>query len=64
MVRYVGQFEGTATPPTQELLKNELWKDVPAVKAGRAFPVKHYIIASYTFALGAVDEIEAALKKL
>ncbi|MFI0420926.1 ABC transporter substrate-binding protein [Spongiactinospora sp. 9N601] len=64
VVLYAGQFEGTATPPTQELLKNELWKDVPAVKAGRAFPVKHYIIASYTFALGAVDEIEAALKKL
>ncbi|MFJ6074071.1 ABC transporter substrate-binding protein [Streptomyces sp. NPDC093065] len=61
---YVGSFDGTIPPPTQELLKNKLWKGVPAVKAGHAYPVKHYGVCTYSFANGAVDEIEAVLKKL
>ncbi|MBQ0826115.1 ABC transporter substrate-binding protein [Streptomyces tagetis] len=61
---YVGQFDGSVPPPTRELLGNKLWKGVPAVKAGHAYPVKHYGVCTYSFANGAVDEIEAVLKRL
>ncbi|RFU87195.1 iron ABC transporter substrate-binding protein [Streptomyces triticagri] len=61
---YVGQFDGSTPPTTKELLANKLWKRVPAVRAGHAYPIKHYGVACYSFALGAVDEIEAVLKKL
>ncbi|MDT0492318.1 ABC transporter substrate-binding protein [Streptomyces griseus] len=61
---YSVQYDGKATPTTQQLLDHKLWKGVPAVKAGRAFPSKHFVMANYTFAIGAVDEIEAMLKQL
>ncbi|AJE80566.1 putative ABC-type Fe3+-siderophore transporter substrate-binding protein [Streptomyces albus] len=61
---YAGSFDGPIPPPTQELLDNKLFKGVRAVKAGHAYPVKHYGVATYTFANGAVDEIEAVLEKL
>ncbi|MFH9072084.1 ABC transporter substrate-binding protein [Streptomyces alboflavus] len=61
---YPVQFDGKPTPTTQELLKQKLWKKVPAVKAGRAFTSRHFLMPNYTFAIGAVDEIEGMLKKL
>ncbi|MFJ7417570.1 ABC transporter substrate-binding protein [Streptomyces uncialis] len=61
---YPVQFDGKPTPTTQQLLDNKLWKKVPAVKAGRAFSSQHFLMANYTFAIGAVDEIEEMLRKL
>lgn len=61
---YPVQFDGKPTPTTQELLDHKLWQKVPAVKAGRAFPSEHFLMANYTFAMGAVDEIEKMLRKL
>lgn len=61
---YPVQFDGKATPTTQELLDHKLWQKVPAVKGDRAFPSKHFLMANYTFAMGAVDEIEKMLGKL
>ncbi|MCK1798055.1 ABC transporter substrate-binding protein [Streptomyces sp. XM4193] len=61
---YSVQYDDRPTPPTQALLDHKLWKQLPTVKGGRAFPSKHFLMANYTFALGAVDEIEAALKKV
>ncbi|MFE9015995.1 ABC transporter substrate-binding protein [Streptomyces cyaneofuscatus] len=61
---YSVQADGKATPTTQQLLDHKLWKGVPAVKAGRAFPSKHFVMASYSFAIGAVGEIEEMLKKM
>lgn len=61
---YPVQFDGKATPTTQALLDHKLWKAVPAVKAGRAFPSQHFLMANYSFAIGAVDEVEKMLKKL
>ncbi|MER6913627.1 ABC transporter substrate-binding protein [Streptomyces sp. NPDC000594] len=61
---YPVQFDGKPTPTTQALLDHKLWKAVPAVKAGRAFSSQHFLMANYSFAIGAVDEIEGMLKKL
>ncbi|WP_411083387.1 ABC transporter substrate-binding protein [Streptomyces sp. cmx-18-6] len=61
---YSVQYDGKATPTTQQLLDHKLWKGVPAVKAGRAFPSKHFVMANYSFAISTVDEIEAMLKKM
>ncbi|MFD5556777.1 ABC transporter substrate-binding protein [Streptomyces sp. NPDC127068] len=61
---YPVQFDGKPTPTTQALLDHQLWKAVPAVKAGRAFPSQHFLMANYSFAIGAVDEIEKMLKKV
>ncbi|MVO88640.1 ABC transporter substrate-binding protein [Streptomyces sp. p1417] len=61
---YPVQFDGKPTPTTKQLLDQKLWKKVPAVKAGRAFTSKHFLMPNYTFALGAVDEIEGMLQKL
>lgn len=61
---YSVQYDDKPTPPTQALLDHKLWKQLPAVKGGRAFPSKHFLMANYTFALGAVDEIEAGLKEV
>ncbi|MER5767110.1 ABC transporter substrate-binding protein [Streptomyces sp. NPDC001985] len=61
---YPVQFDGKATPTTQALLDHKLWKAVPAVRRGRAFPSQHFLMANYSFAIGAVDEIENMLGKL
>ncbi|RBL80867.1 iron ABC transporter substrate-binding protein, partial [Streptomyces cavourensis] len=61
---YSVQADGKATPTTQQLLDHKLWKGVPAVKAGRAFPSKHFVMANYSFAIAAVGEIEEMLKKM
>ncbi|NLU73387.1 ABC transporter substrate-binding protein [Streptomyces sp. HNM0575] len=60
---YPTQFDGKPPPPTQDLLDSKLWKSVPAVKDDKAFPIKHYTMCTYRFALGALDEIEDMLKK-
>ncbi|MET7640133.1 ABC transporter substrate-binding protein [Streptomyces sp. NPDC005438] len=61
---YPVQFDEKPPPPTQDLLDSKLWKGVPAVKADKAFPIKHYTMCTYRFALGALDEIEGMLKKV
>ncbi|MEU6629542.1 MULTISPECIES: ABC transporter substrate-binding protein [Streptomyces] len=61
---YSVQADGKPTPTTQALLDHKLWKGVPAVKAGRAFPSRHFVMANYTFAIATVDEIEGMLKKM
>ncbi|WP_432251746.1 ABC transporter substrate-binding protein [Streptomyces sp. HNM1019] len=61
---YPTQFDGKPPPPTRDLLDSKLWKGVPAVKAGAAFPIKHYTMCTYRFALGALDEIENMLKEV
>lgn len=61
---YSVQADGKATPTTQQLLDHKLWKGVPAVKAGRAFPSRHFVMANYSFAIATVDEIEGMLKKM
>jgi len=58
------QADGRATPTTQQQLDHNPWKGVPAVKAGRAFPPKHFVMANCSFAIAAVGEIEEMLKKM
>ncbi|MEU3960236.1 ABC transporter substrate-binding protein [Streptomyces buecherae] len=61
---YPQLFDGKAPALTQQLLDNKVWKGVRAVRAGHAFPIKHYTVGSYRWANGAVDEIEKILRKL
>ncbi|WP_233580683.1 ABC transporter substrate-binding protein [Streptomyces triticirhizae] len=61
---YPELFDGTLAAPTSELLANPLWADLAPVAAQRAFPLRHYGVGSYRFAIGAVDEIEAILRQL
>ncbi|MFE6775876.1 ABC transporter substrate-binding protein [Streptomyces sp. NPDC057702] len=61
---YPRLFDGKPPALTQQLLDNKVWKGVPAVKAGHAFPIQHYTVASYRWGNGAVDEIEKILQKL
>ncbi|MFF5718385.1 ABC transporter substrate-binding protein [Streptomyces buecherae] len=61
---YPRLFDGKAPALTQQLLDNKVWKGVRAVRAGHAFPIRHYTVGSYRWANGAVDEIEKILRKL
>lgn len=47
-----------------QLFAQQLWKDLPAVKAGRLVPVADVAMSSYGDALAVLDELETGLKKL
>jgi iron complex transport system substrate-binding protein len=59
VITYSVQPDGTPAEPVQYVLDSELWKNLPAVQAGKAFPVRYTEAATFPSAmltLGALDE--------
>ncbi len=57
---------GSATPVNggPQLFSQQLWKDLPAVKAGHLVPIADFSMSGYGGALAVLDQLEAGLKKL
>jgi len=56
--------DGSMSPQLQELVNSELWKELPAVKAGNVVQVRHSLAATYQTALLTLDSIDEGLSKL
>lgn len=57
-------FSGQPPAPTADLHETELWKSLPAVQAGHVYPSRYTGTSCYSWAQGALDEIEGMLGRL
>ena len=57
-------FSGQPPAPTADLHQTDLWKSLPAVAAGHVYPSRYTGTSCYSWAQGALDEIEGMLEKL
>ena len=64
VVVYPVKPDGTATPEVQAMIDSELFKNLPAVKAGRVLAVSHTDAFTYSSGLAALDSLEEQLEKL
>lgn len=63
-ITYTADPDGTAPAPVRSVLDHPLWAGLPAVKAGKVFPVKHTAAASYGAAMRTLDGLDQALAPL
>jgi len=63
-VTYTLENDGSVSKPVQYVLDSKLWKNLPAVKAGKVFPLRYTEAATYGSALKALDSIDQALAPL
>ncbi|TDD55191.1 ABC transporter substrate-binding protein [Saccharopolyspora elongata] len=63
-ITYSVKPDGTASPAVQYVLDSELWKNLPAVKAGKVFPIRYTEAATYPEAMRALDAIDQAFAPL
>ncbi|WP_059013569.1 ABC transporter substrate-binding protein [Streptomyces specialis] len=56
--------DGTPGEAVSYVLDSELWQNLPAVRAGRAFPVRYTEAATYASALRTLDALDEALAPL
>ncbi|MEV0596839.1 ABC transporter substrate-binding protein [Nonomuraea cavernae] len=60
-ITYTVEPDGSVGEPVQYVLDSKLWKNLPAVKAGKAFPLRYTEAATYASALKTLDAIDEAL---
>ncbi|TCP45106.1 iron complex transport system substrate-binding protein [Tamaricihabitans halophyticus] len=63
-ITYSVEADGTPPPAVQYVLDSELWKDLPAVKADKAFPIPLTEAATYRQAMQALDALDESLAPL
>ncbi|GGK35977.1 hypothetical protein GCM10010124_30770 [Pilimelia terevasa] len=56
--------DGSLPAPVKYVLDSRLWKNLPAVKAGRVFPLRYTEAATYRSALRTLDAADAAFAPL
>ncbi|ROO86176.1 iron complex transport system substrate-binding protein [Actinocorallia herbida] len=64
VITYSVTADGTPSEAVQYVLDSALWKNLPAVKAGKAFPVRYTEAATYPSALMTLDALDATLAPL
>lgn len=64
VIFYGTDLPGTPSPETDAVLQMQAYQDLPAVKAGKSFPIGKPAIAGYMDAFNVLDFLEAALKEL
>lgn len=64
VITYTLEPDGSPGPSVQYVLDSPLWAELPAVKAGLAFPVTHTQAATYDAALRTLDSLDEALAPL
>jgi len=64
VIAYYATTDGTPQNLGPRLFAQQLWKNLPAVKAGRVVPIADFLVGGYGDALAVLDELEAGLKKL
>ncbi|GAA4957064.1 iron complex transport system substrate-binding protein [Nonomuraea thailandensis] len=63
-ITYSVQPDGTPNESVKYVLDSELWKSLPAVKAGKAFPIRYTEAATYPAAMKTLDAVDQALAPL
>jgi len=63
-ITYTVELDGKAGESVQQVLDSALWKNLPAVKAGKVFGLQYTEAATYGSALRTLDAIDAALAPL
>ncbi|WP_433327685.1 ABC transporter substrate-binding protein [Spirillospora sp. CA-294931] len=64
VVTYSVSPDGTVPEAVKYVLGSGLWKNLPAVKAGRAYPLRYTEAASYKQALRTLDAVDRAFAPL
>ncbi|MGC4902735.1 ABC transporter substrate-binding protein [Micromonospora echinospora] len=63
-ITYTVQPDGTPAEAVKQVLDSALWKNLPAVKAGRVFGLQYTEAATYESALRTLDSIDKAFAPL
>jgi len=63
-ITYTLQPDGKPAPEVQYVLDSKLWKNLPAVKAGKVFPLRYTEAATYGSAMRTLDEIDTVFAPL
>ncbi len=63
-IAYYATYDGKPNNLGPQLFAQQLWKNLPAVKAGRLVPIPDFLVGGYGDALAMLDELEAGLKKI
>ncbi|WHT16465.1 ABC transporter substrate-binding protein [Crossiella sp. CA-258035] len=63
-ITYSVKPDGSVPAPVQYVLDSELWKNLPAVKAGKTFPFRYTEAATYSSALTTLGAIDTAFAPL
>jgi iron complex transport system substrate-binding protein len=63
-ITYSVNPDGSVPPSVQRVLDSQLWKNLPAVQAGRTFPIRYTEAATYSVALKTLDSIDQAFAPL
>ena len=63
-ITYTVDDDGTPSASVKYVLDSPLWKNLPAVKAGKAFPIRYTAAATYPQAQRTLDVIDQALAPL
>lgn len=61
---YSVNADGSVPKSVQYVLDSKLWKNLPAVKAGKAFPLRYTEAATYGEAVVTLDAIDKSLAPL
>ncbi|MFG1947181.1 ABC transporter substrate-binding protein [Nonomuraea sp. NPDC048826] len=63
-ITYTVQQDGTPNEAVKYVLDSELWKGLPAVKAGKVFPIRYTEAATYESAMKTLDAVDQVLAPL
>ncbi|WP_433389343.1 ABC transporter substrate-binding protein [Micromonospora sp. KLBMP9576] len=63
-ITYTVQPDGTPAEAVKQVLDSALWKNLPAVQAGRVFPLRYTEAATYESALMTLDSVDKAFAPL
>ncbi|WP_284574797.1 ABC transporter substrate-binding protein [Streptomyces sp. 2P-4] len=63
-VTYSVKADGSLPESVKYVMESELWKNLPAVKAGKAFPIRHTEAATYGQAVQTLEAIDTAFAPL
>lgn len=64
VITYTVDADGKPADTVQYVLDSKLWKNLPAVKAGKAVPLRYTEAATYTSALKTLDALDESLTAL
>jgi iron complex transport system substrate-binding protein len=63
-ITYTVQADGTPAEAVQYVLDSPLWSSLPAVQAGRVYPIRYTEAATYASAMKTLDAVDQALAPL
>ncbi|MFJ4839720.1 ABC transporter substrate-binding protein [Streptomyces sp. NPDC088746] len=63
-ITYSVNADGTVSEAVQYVLDSKLWKNLPAVKAGKTFPLRYTEAATYGSAMNTLDAIDTSFAPL